>query len=130
MIKILSVHQPYANYILNGEKTLEIRTWKTKYRGKILICSTINKKFTPKINNYRFGEALCIAEIYDVVEFLPEHTKKSKIDFIKNHFAWCLKNITPIIKPFKIKGQQGLFNPPTYLKEELILLTEDTNLLV
>jgi hypothetical protein len=35
--KVLSVQQPYATLICAGVKTVENRTWKTDYRGKLLI---------------------------------------------------------------------------------------------
>lgn len=41
-MKCLSVRQPYAHYICAGLKTVENRTWTTKYRGRVLIhaCDT------------------------------------------------------------------------------------------
>jgi hypothetical protein len=36
-MKTLSIKTPYAYLIAYGVKTIENRTWKTKYRGKILI---------------------------------------------------------------------------------------------
>jgi len=37
LVKTLSVKQPFASLICHGIKTVENRTWKTDYRGKILI---------------------------------------------------------------------------------------------
>jgi len=36
-MKVISVRQPYASLICRGIKTIENRTWDTKYRGKLLI---------------------------------------------------------------------------------------------
>ena len=36
-MKALSVKQPFAHFIERGMKTIETRTWATKYRGDILI---------------------------------------------------------------------------------------------
>jgi len=36
-MKALSVKQPWANKIASGEKTIEVRTWYTHYRGPLLI---------------------------------------------------------------------------------------------
>ena len=36
-MKTLSVKQPYASFVCHGIKTVENRTWKTDYRGKVLI---------------------------------------------------------------------------------------------
>lgn len=36
-MKTLSIRQPFASLICRGIKTIENRTWKTDYRGKLLI---------------------------------------------------------------------------------------------
>jgi len=36
-MKTLSVQNPWAFWIMHYDKTVENRTWKTKYRGRILI---------------------------------------------------------------------------------------------
>lgn len=36
-MKVLTIKQPFATLIAEGYKTYEFRTWKTKYRGDILI---------------------------------------------------------------------------------------------
>jgi len=36
-MKALSIRQPWAELILQGRKTIELRTWQTHYRGPILI---------------------------------------------------------------------------------------------
>ncbi|MDC8438466.1 MAG: ASCH domain-containing protein, partial [Candidatus Nitrosotenuis sp.] len=37
--KCLSVSQPFADLIVRGKKTIEIRSWNTKFRGEFLIHS-------------------------------------------------------------------------------------------
>lgn len=41
----LSIKQPFASLIIGGVKPLEIRTWKTNYRGPVLIVA--GQKFHP-----------------------------------------------------------------------------------
>ena len=36
-MKCLSVSQPYADLIVKGKKTIELRKWNTKFRGEFLI---------------------------------------------------------------------------------------------
>ncbi len=36
-IKALSLRQPYAELVVIGKKSIELRTWSTKYRGEFLI---------------------------------------------------------------------------------------------
>jgi hypothetical protein len=45
-LKCLSLRQPYAQLLVSGKKTIEIRTWNTKFRGQFLIHASkkINKE--------------------------------------------------------------------------------------
>ena len=45
-MKALTIKQPWAGLIISGMKNIENRTWKTDYRGKLLIhaSSTYSKK--------------------------------------------------------------------------------------
>lgn len=36
-MKALTIKEPWATLIIDGYKKYEFRSWKTKYRGKILI---------------------------------------------------------------------------------------------
>ena len=38
-MKVLTVKEPWASLIINSYKKYEFRSWKTNYRGKILIHS-------------------------------------------------------------------------------------------
>jgi len=36
-MKALTVRQPWAHHIAQGLKTIEVRSWRTSYRGPLLI---------------------------------------------------------------------------------------------
>ena len=40
-IKALTVRQPWAELILRGRKPFELRTWRTKYRGPLVIHAAV-----------------------------------------------------------------------------------------
>lgn len=42
-MKVLSLTEPYATLIKNGIKTIETRSWKTNYRGKLYIHASSTK---------------------------------------------------------------------------------------
>jgi hypothetical protein len=73
-VKGLSVKQPWAGFIADGRKTIETRTWKTDYRGPLLICASARRDeracqaSDPPICRV-FAAALAIVE---VVEQGPE----------------------------------------------------------
>lgn len=104
-MKALTVHPVYAMCIVTGQKTVECRTWKTSYRGDVLICSSA-KKFKGSIP----GHALGVVTLKDVVPFKREHIKPSMEDgMIYDAYAWILEN-PRIIKPIPVKGKLSLWN--------------------
>jgi len=40
-MRLLTVQQPWADLIADGRKTLELRSWTTKYRGPVLILAAM-----------------------------------------------------------------------------------------
>jgi len=41
-MKCLSLKQPYAELLVSGKKTIELRTWNTHFRGKFLVHASKN----------------------------------------------------------------------------------------
>jgi hypothetical protein len=41
-MKCLSLKQPYAELLVSGKKTIELRNWNTSFRGKFLIHASKN----------------------------------------------------------------------------------------
>ena len=93
-MKALSIHPMYAAAIAIGEKPEEYRTWKTPYRGDLLICASQYN------DGWEFprGYALCVVEMYDI-------KWSDKYDC----YAWQLRNIRPVM-PFKVKGKLHLYD--------------------
>lgn len=51
-MKALSLKQPYAELVISGKKTIELRKWKTKFRGEFLVHAS---KSVYKESMQRFG---------------------------------------------------------------------------
>jgi hypothetical protein len=99
-LKAISIYGEYVQAILNGTKTEEYRSWKTKYRGDILICTTATKE--------RFGYTACVVELYDMGKRL--RITDRMLPFSKPEFyAWKLRNVRKCV-PVPIKGQQMFYN--------------------
>ncbi|MBR9701788.1 ASCH domain-containing protein, partial [Candidatus Pacearchaeota archaeon] len=60
-MKAISIKEPWASLIDKGKKTIETRTWKTKYRGKLLLCCSMK----PFISNL-CGMAFSTCELVDI----------------------------------------------------------------
>jgi hypothetical protein len=66
-MKALSVRQPWADCIAEGEKTIEVRSWQTKHRGVIAIHAS--SRPDTDIGEYTeglpLGVVVCTVEIID-----------------------------------------------------------------
>ncbi|MEM7552601.1 MAG: ASCH domain-containing protein, partial [Cyanobacteria bacterium P01_A01_bin.84] len=132
-LKAISLWQPWASLIPLGLKHYETRSWKTNYRGKLLICSIAKSTKTQyqhylKICNelklpawdYNFphGCVIAICDLVDCIEitseFIAQQSQTEILcgDWQVGRYAWKLDNIQPISEPFPIKGKQRLFNVP------------------
>jgi len=123
-MKVLTVKNPWASLIINGYKKYEFRSWKTNYRGKILIHAglSIEKDMLSRFACYNLdyinGAIIGEAEVVDCIlvdeHFNNELNTINPIVYAKsNHietYAWKLKNIKKYDKPIYIKGKLGLWN--------------------
>ena len=120
-MRAISIRNPYAHFIMCGEKTIECRTWQTDYRGDVLICSSAN----PKIKNTISGHALCVARLDRIEPFTKEHLDAACMGDMpdKKSFAWYLEDVR-VIKPFAVKGKLNFFDVDDELIE--VIGDEDT----
>ena len=105
-MKALTLLPDWAMLVFLGEKTIEYRTWKTNYRGDILICASAKK-----MKGCISGHALAVAELVDIEPFSKKHFDGACMDWIPGErgFAWILDNIR-LIRPIPVKGKLGLFD--------------------
>lgn len=104
-MKALSIHPAYAMWISFGQKTVECRSWRTDYRGDILICSTAKK-----VKDTIPGHALSVVKLVDVVPFGRGHLEAACMDKMPGGecFAWILEDPRPI-RPIPLKGRLSLW---------------------
>ena len=105
-MKALSIHPEYAMNIVKGLKTIEVRTWTTRYRGDLLICATAKRG-----KGLISGHALGVVTLADVVPMKREHAKAAMVspyEYWGDCYAWILENPRPI-KPFPMKGKLSLW---------------------
>lgn len=106
-MKALSVRQPWASKIASGEKSLEIRTWSTKYRGPLLICVSAS----PKIDGLPHGVALCVVDVLDCRRVTADDAAAACCDVDPlAEFAFVLANPRPLEVTPAIKGRLGFFD--------------------
>ena len=121
-MKCLSVSQPFADLIISGKKTIELRNWNTGFRGEFLIHAPIKIRTEDckrlKINKKLVtGAIVGKAELYDVKKY--DTIKEIKIDqklhfasknFQNKTFGFILKNSKSLRIPIPWKGQLGFFD--------------------
>jgi len=75
VMKCLSLKQPYAELLVCGKKTIEVRTWNTKFRGQFLVHASkkINEGACKrlKIDQTKLvtGAIIGKANLYDVLSY-------------------------------------------------------------
>ena len=112
-MKAISIRQPWASLIARGIKTIELRSWTTRYRGRLLVCASKGDVILPE-GTAPGGVALCTTELYDIRKTCPDDLVPSAMPDdavfadIKNSYAWLLRNTQEII-PFPVKGKLSLF---------------------
>ena len=89
-MKCLSLKQPYAELLVSGKKTIELRKWNTAFRGKFLVHASknIDKERLDFLgidyNNLTLGAIIGSALLYDV----KQYRNKIELELDKNkHLA-------------------------------------------
>ena len=123
-MKGLTIKEPWASLIVNGYKKYEFRSFKTNYRGKILIHAGLNLesdnalKFKDYNLNYGHGEIIGEAYLTDCIlvtdEFENELYNINPLVYGKSKharkYAWKLDNVIMYEKRIPYKGKLGLWN--------------------
>ena len=123
-MKALTIKQPWAQLIIDGYKKYEFRSWKTKYRGKILIHAgmSLERDMVSRFKDYNLeyvmGAIIGEATLEDCILVDEKFNKELReIDPIvygrSNHietYAWKLSNVIKYEEPILIKGKLGLWN--------------------
>lgn len=120
--KALSVKQPYADLLTrvvfwdkfgeyHAEKTIEVRSRNTNYRGDLLVCSSAKPELPGRMSGVTCG----FVELYDVKpieQFTPEDWAATCIpekDRPRNGYGWMMRNPRRVVE-MPIKGQLGVYN--------------------
>ncbi len=122
-MKCLSLKQPFAELLVSGRKTIELRNWTTKFRGEFLVHASKNidrdgckvHGFDPeKITK---GAVVGKAVIYDVKEYLNESEFFSDKDkhlavesiYATDRYGFLIKDAERFDKPIPMPGKLNFF---------------------
>ena len=124
-MKVLTIKEPWATLIIEGYKKYEFRSWKTKYRGELLIHAGkgIDKEAMNRLSKYLpdelpLGKILGKVTLCDCIkcddEFKEACIKENKDVYAKSSFeenyAWQVDNVEVFDNPIEVKGKLGLWD--------------------
>jgi hypothetical protein len=122
-MKALTLKQPWATLVAEGIKKYEFRSWKTNYRGKILIHAGagVDKEALERVKrlNLEYPSRRIIAEV-EIEECLELDEKLNNAIIREQNiaygtkyrtgYAWKLKNVKRIDLKRTVNGKLGLWN--------------------
>lgn len=146
-MKAISIWEPYASLIADRLKRFETRSWATRYRGPLLICSAKHRiydvqravvmstvwKYGSEYDylSLPFGQALCVVDLEDCMKGLAAMNhmrenygwdvaeKEFRLgNFLPGRFGFLCANVRRFKEPWPIIGRQRLFNVPDELINE------------
>lgn len=123
-MKAITIKQPWATLIINGYKEYEFRSWKTKFRGDVLIHAgkTIDKNHLQRFEQlnleYPTGKILGKVTITDCIEvtkeFEDELIKKNKLVYGasqgRDGYAFKIEQVEKWNTPKEATGKLGFWN--------------------
>ena len=121
-MKCISVCQPFADLIIDGKKIIELRTWNTNYRGKLLIHApqkirTQDCKRLKIKKRMQTGFIIGYVELYTTKKYqtkikLKEDYKKHLANMTsnKNKYGFLFQNPHRLRIPIPYKGALGIFD--------------------
>jgi hypothetical protein len=124
-MKALSIRQPWADFIVQGKKTLELRSWSVKYRGALAIHASTNIEREACVahgidpERVTAGAIIGVVDLVDVVELNARAFEARRAEHLANArfnttplFGWQLANPRALPQPRVIRGRMGLFTVP------------------
>ena len=123
-MKVLTIKQPWATLIMQGNKRYEFRSWQTKYRGDLLIHAGkgIDKEAMKRLSKYLpeelparkiLGKVTLVDCIKCDENFKEKCLKENKDVYAKStfveKFAWQLENVEVFDEPLEAKGKLSLW---------------------
>jgi hypothetical protein len=137
-IKALTLTQPWASLVALGHKRIETRSWKTDYRGPLVIHAAKGHPFRlgervqigeweverdqsglllrgPIAWPYRLPLGCVVARVHlfnvrrtDSPECVPDDKERALGDYTPGRFAWYLNNLH-VLTPTQARGSLGLW---------------------
>ena len=147
-MKTITIKQPWAKLIVDGVKNIENRTWKTKFRGRVLIhaakakyentfdllseaqfSSLSRDQYLEAYNGLEYSSIIGSVEIVDCVVNHPSVWAEKSYHYKSNEsnpdcdddiiiYNWVLANPIKFPEPIPAKGKLSFWDYPNILAEQ------------
>ncbi len=113
--------QPFADLLISGRKTIELRSWNTRFRGEFLVHTSHNPDrkacIAAGIDPYRLvnGAIIGRAFLYNVKEyksreeFLADRDLHLAVDYTNPRYGFMVKSPVRLDRPIPAKGKLNFF---------------------
>jgi len=131
-MKALSLRQPWADLVMQGKKTLELRTWSVSYRGPLVIhaSQTVDEQACRAHDldpdSMTIGALIGMVDVLNIVRLDEQAFQARQADHLgsgyfklpregETLFGWELGNPRELSRPVPFRGRMNLFNVPDEL---------------
>ena len=122
-MKALTLREPWASLVLEGVKTLETRSWATRYRGELFIHAGsgrvprgdahVNELMKLLEGPLHYGLVIARCELVDCVridaEYAREIERRAPLNYISGDEK-LLEGVRALERPVPARGMLGLWN--------------------
>lgn len=110
-MRAITIHQPWAELIVRGEKDVENRSWRTRHRGPLLIHAGARAD-RGSFQEHGVPEDVERSAIIGVVEVIDCTQERTSGWHEAGNWGWYLARAKRFPKPIPMKGRRGLFEVP------------------
>ena len=127
-VSALSIRQPWAELILRGKKTIEVRSWDTTYRGKLYLHTgkvPAYKALDLGLQDLFLGGYVGTIELASTVAFTPDLWEQwrelhlSDGPFRQGLIAWMIRNPRRFKNAIPGPGALKIFQPDSDIAKML-----------
>ena len=124
-MRALSLWQPWANFVADGTKRYETRSWRTSYTGLVAIHASKNKsetRWSMLETDGPFGAVVAAGRLvacHRTEDIRVSESEWEVGDFTPGRYAWELTDVVKLAQPVPLRGYQGLWNLSVDLALEL-----------
>jgi hypothetical protein len=129
--RVITIRQPWAQWITLGVKLVENRTWQTKHRGTLLIHAgaafeeaafrhpIVKPIRLPSLHRVPASAILAVVDLDDCHPYQPGCCTSPWAEKSAGVWHWTLANVRELPEPVACTGRLGLWRPSAEVLERV-----------